>query len=138
MRANASAMLAYLLPKSSPFKWLGRLEEDGAFVFANNMILMHRVGTGHFEVYWPASSVWIQIPPTTHLYPQRHEGTLIYRLILLGDSICYELGALIRRLHHRMANFEHYLVTEIPARYLIDDYEEEEEDYDLITIIEDA
>ncbi|KAJ6625544.1 hypothetical protein B0H10DRAFT_1942445 [Mycena sp. CBHHK59/15] len=47
-----------------------------------------------FELYRPASGVWIQIPPNTPVYADHGEGTLIYRQTGMVDDLCVGIGIL--------------------------------------------
>ncbi|KAK7055926.1 hypothetical protein R3P38DRAFT_3566036 [Favolaschia claudopus] len=112
---------ALLEQKSRPFKWLARLQPDGAFKPALDKILIHRLGDNFetLEIYRPLKCEWVKLPSNSALYPEGMEETLIYRDSSLADEDCLHLSILIQRMHYRIAAGR-YTATNIPTRYLMD------------------
>jgi len=92
------------------------------------------VGNRRWEVYRPATGLWLQLPPTVPIYPDPSEGTLIYRDTSLTDDSCIHLASLIRGLHHRLGMLGKNIY--IPVQYLVDD-PEWERDIDLVDMLDE-
>jgi hypothetical protein len=82
---------------------------------------MHLLGDTIYEVYRPATGVWVAQLSDTRIFPGQGEGTLIYRPRGQEDEWCVGIGLLIRRLHNRIAAATNNLVSAVPMQYLVDE-----------------